>query len=758
MAGALEAIRNAIGKRGPKLYETQKWTEQWPGMNLKEKLQALVMEKRTQDRELRLRRHLTWYLTVLYFRGFQSAYFNEDTSSFDVYDKQDFYVENQFRRHVETVKSMLNKLEGDIVVRPASDNPRDLAAARVADPILSMQRDAVGYDSVLDQKNLFKCLFGNTFIFTDYIRDKKYGSIVTPKYSYQEMPDPSFDPMDPMGELAGMPGMPPPEPPTILSKVVDGYTTRNKGSQVCTVCTPLEINTTADIHPFTSVPWIQWISRQDASLLNYLYPGLNDEGGMSSVEVDLATQYIDILANIPGNVLGDSLAFNRSNGARKKSELVRSWFQPCEFRGDKELEKQFPDGVHVATVNGRVVDYYEEDLFKCWTHEVLIPVPHSLYGDGLYDAILQQDQLNEANSLAIQHLRYSTIGRTYYNTNMLKSQDIINDPKHAFVPVALPMDQTVQQNLMQVGPNQLSGDVGAWIGQMRMAMQDMTGAYDPVSGKSMGANTPYSQSVFLSERAQSRWQGSFNYNRPEMIRFHRQLLESARDNWVDMQSKAVVDNTGKWSFEQFSQADLQGDVDILLSNTDVKPRTRAEQIQGLQMLTTLAPLIPALPPKQKLRIEEILGLPPDANPMSNQISRAYRMIDRLKKGEEITPLPLVDDPMAQIPTFADFLASEEGEALGEEQPEVFGAIYQYMILLNSFGIMEQSSPVGGMTTAMGGRQGAQPQQGAPGQPGEKNPAGGQPGQSGGANSKDGSQPNAQSPAQPAPPVAPPAPS
>src|SRR4029453_7762434 len=133
MAGILDALTNAIGKPGKKLYETRPWIAQWPGMDLKEKLQALVLEKRTQDRELRLRRHLVWYMMVLYFRGYQNVFFNEETTSYDVYDRVDFYVENQFRKHVETVKQILNKLEGDIVVRPASDNPRDLATARVAD-------------------------------------------------------------------------------------------------------------------------------------------------------------------------------------------------------------------------------------------------------------------------------------------------------------------------------------------------------------------------------------------------------------------------------------------------------------------------------------------------------------------------------------------------------------------------------------------------------------------------------------------------
>lgn len=282
MAGLLDTIKAKTGIGGAKKYETSPAIPPFSGMSLKEKLQAIVLEKRTTDRNQRIRRHTTWYLMNLYYQGYQNVDLSQNNSSFDVFEKEDFYVENQFRKSVDTVKQILNKLEGEYLIRPASDNPKDLAKARVADPILEMQRDTVGYDRIVDQKNLNKCLFGNSFQFTDYITSPKYGSIVTPKYSYQEMPDPTFDPMtteDPMAQ-----------PESMMTKTVNGYQTRNKGRQIATVCSPLEINCPVDVRPFTEIPYLQWISRQETEILNYLYPGLNVESGMSSVEVDLAQQ------------------------------------------------------------------------------------------------------------------------------------------------------------------------------------------------------------------------------------------------------------------------------------------------------------------------------------------------------------------------------------------------------------------------------------------------------------------------------------
>lgn len=748
--GVLNTVQNTIGKVGRKIYESSKTPPPFEGRTLKEKLCTIVIEKRLADRQRRQRQALTWYLMELYYRGYQSI-MTTSNNTLEVFEDEDFYIENQFRRHVDTVVQSLNRAESDTVVRPASDSPKDIATARVADPILAMQLADVGYDAMKTRKNQFKCLFGNAFIFTDYITDARYGSIVTPKFSYEEQPDPTFDPEDPMN--AGQPQ------PSILTKTVSGYSKRNKGRQVGTVCSPLEINCPADIQPFTELPYLQWISRQDSEIIEYLYPGLDaGEGGFSAVEVDLAQQYVDVLNNLPGNVLGDTVAYSRGSSTRRKSELVRSWLKPCTFRGDKELLREFPDGVHVTTVNGQVVDYYPEDLNDRWTHEVLIPIPHSLLGDGLYDAILVQDQINETDSLMIRHIRYSTVGHKVYDSNIIKPENVVNDPKNGWIPAAPSLDKTVNDSVKELPPTQLSGDVAGWIQNQKSVMQDMTSAYDPEAGKSTGANSPYSQSVFLAEKASGRWKGSNDFNRPELVRFHTQLLEDARSNWLDMRQRAVMDNSGQWSFQQFSQADLQGDVDIILSDSDFKPKSRAEQVQGLQMRVTLEPIYQSLSAKQKIRVDEMLGLPPDQNPMSVQIARAYRIIDWIKKGVQYTPLPMVDDAQAQIPVIMEFLAGEDGDALAESDPEARSNIYGYMVTLSTMAMQQMSSSAGAMAHQIAGKPmlgQPQPQGGSAPQEKPGQQPGGQLGQPGGGPNA-GAQPAAQSPA-PAPPVAPPSP-
>jgi hypothetical protein len=724
---AANAIESTRGKPGRKIYENKPARDVFAGLKLKDKLQTIAAHVRQCDREQRIRRNTVYYLMALYYQGYQNVELSPSTATFDVYERDDLYIENQFRHHVDAVTNSLSKGEGDIVIRPASSKPQDITKARVAGPVLDMQKATIGYDRVRHLKNFYKTLFGNAFIFVDYVRDEKHGSIVTPKFEYQEIPDE----LDPTAE-------------PYMTKVPAGFTKVNRGREVAVVCSPLEVGVRSDTKGFENLPWLDWRSRQDVDVLNYMYPGLGEDGGTSAMDDDLSGHYLDVLASLPGSVLGDAEATNIGTSQVKRSEYGRTWLMPCMFANDKELIREFPNGVHVATVNGKVVDYYAESLFDRWTHEVLIPVPHSLLGDGLYDALLLQDIINEANSLILKHTRYSTVGHNIYDATIIDPKDIANDPANGWVPGKPSLDKNMAQAVAQIRPGQLSTDVPNWLSAKLQSMQDMTSTYDSSIGKSEGANTPYSQSVFLNERAQSRWQGSLAYNRPEVIRFHQQLLKIAQNDWMETREQAMAANTGAWSFQQFSQADLAGEIDIILSNTDMAPKGRAEQIQALQMAGQMAQFLATLPPKQKLRADEIMGMPPDSNPMSVQISRAYRQIDRIVKGEVIAPLPFVDDPLIQVPVIWDFLAGEDGEELAMTNQKAFSDVYGYgsalmMMLQGQQGFVQPGAPGGG----------APQQDGAPQPGGEKKQPGGQLGQKGG-----GPQPEAQSPA-PAPPVAPP---
>ena len=685
------------GKRDSKAqYEKEpKPATSFDSLPLKEKLQTIVLQKRLEDKYGRIRRHQTWYLSALYYQGFQSVELNSSTNAFDIYERDNYYIENQYRKDAITIVTNLNRSEGEVTTRPSSDSPGDIAASRVGEAVIPVMHENINYKQTRTLKNLYKVLFGNAFIYVDYVTDRRLGTISTPRFRYEQMELPGMSLCPECGMTSEDQVLCPEcgtpnemmSPMSVETKVEDGFEEHSKGTEIAVVCSPLEIYCRPKVKGgLRNQPYLLWVTREDTELLEYSYPGLSV--GATMGESDLAEQYLETLGNLPGNTFGDTVAYGKASEGFTQGELLRAWLRPQTFRGDKELEKQFPEGCHVVVVNGKVVEYRAESMDDHWTHEVFLPNPHTFYGDGLYDALSVQDQINETNSLLIQHIRYTTVGHKIFDANMIDIAKIENDPASEWIPANTSFDKDVTRAVHQLSPGALSQDVGAWLTNLKQSFQDMTGAFDPSAGKDIGANTPYSAYVFLAEKASGRLLPTNDFNNGAVVEFHRQLLKVAQENWIDDRYRKLIDNSGSWSFQKFRGADLgQGSFDVIITNTDMKPKTRAEQLQGLEFYTQMQPVMQTLSAKQKLRIEEVVGLPPETNPMSGQIFRAYRHIERIKRGETITPMMFIDEPAIQAQAIQEFLASEAGEQLAEENQEAFAGVYVYLTTLTQMGMM-----------------------------------------------------------------------
>ena len=62
-----------------------------------------VADQHAEAGRQRIRRHVQYYLVSLYYRGFQSVDLTQDGTALDVYERTDFFVENQFRKSVEVI-------------------------------------------------------------------------------------------------------------------------------------------------------------------------------------------------------------------------------------------------------------------------------------------------------------------------------------------------------------------------------------------------------------------------------------------------------------------------------------------------------------------------------------------------------------------------------------------------------------------------------------------------------------------------------
>lgn len=682
----------------------------WDGLSWEDKLATLYREFRVEDSVTRMTLNRLWFMTALYFQGKHGIRWNDSNQSLDIYEPfegEDWYVENQFRKDVWANVKSLNSGELEPSAAPASDQPNDIAAAKVANSALDVIYEDVEYARLKTRKNLSLCLYGNAFIYNGFDVSTKHGVSMVPQFKYEkaEIPAAAICQQCMMTAAGGTEtcpdcGSPMEQIPaeSMESKVFDKMEERPQGRNVSFLTTPLETYCRSKVTGgLRYQPYLLWVRRMDANVVQDARPQANIAGEMNlqssgqQGDQDLSQYYVDVLSTLAG---GPYSGTYQSSRRYREVEYAVSWIRPEMFRGDPELLRRFPDGVKFETANGVFIKDTAENeaMDDHWTHYAYYPNTYSFWGDGMVDCLPIQDQINETNSLMIRYLRYCTMAKKLFDPSIIDPETLSNNPEEAWIKAMPQLDKKLSDGVYSLDPTPLSQDVGAWKRDQKIAAQDMSGAYAASLGQSTGANASYSKQVFEAERAQGRFAPMFDYNRPSMVTWVRQLLDIFRDNALDERVRKFIDNTGLWSFEQFTGSDLaQGSFDVRIPDNESVPKSRVEKAQGLEMLAQLQPVLPMLTHKERVYIYDFIGLEPESSPESLQTQRAFRTIQRLIKGEQVTPLPFVDDFTMQPPVFQEYLAGEDGDKLAQQDPDAFSRVYGYMMTLIQMGMMQQGA-------------------------------------------------------------------
>lgn len=666
-------------------------------MTPEDKIREILILKRMENYQEDIRRARTYLLMDLFFRGYQNIGAWNDGMGWPVFDADPLdYQENRFRRNVLINAGGLIRNEPMPVIRPGSGSIEDLEAAATGQDAWEKAKEEISYDRLLGEKSLMKPLFGNAFIFSGYQVSRRFGTILVPKMGFQnvEIPGGSFCPQCGMIDAYGVPLCPQcgsvmqqQEPMTIDQPSVTGYDEQLRGQLFSTAFSPLEIKVRSKVKGgLVNAPYLlrQW--REDIDLLEFAFPdedlgatsGVADDDGASS---ELILRYQQLLASLPGNPDGNKGPYWTTLQDYGQRDVVMGWLQPQTFRGDKQLEQMFPDGVMSVLIGTKLVQMEPQRLTDVWTHEVYLPNPHSFYGDGMYDDIPIQRSINKVGQLTERHLEYDTIPLRLYDNSMMSIKDVSNDPSVKWVAVETQLERGLDKAVRDLPAQQLSWDVNQLYMNRIKSDQDISGATDPIAGQISGANTPYSAQLLAVEQGQTRFLPTSSYNRDAVSQHVTQVLQLAQKNWGkdDPRQLAEIDaNTGRSTWKQFTGLDLsKGNWNVYIAKTDFKPKTRGEQMQALDVAKNYGVDVLATP-KMRLNFFEKIGLDPSGDMLSTQARRAGRIIDWYRQGITYAPNPLVDDGMIQSPVILEFLASPQGDDLKETNPLSYEGLVSYV--------------------------------------------------------------------------------
>ncbi len=738
----LAGVKDIIGRRKPQPKSSAE-DRSWSDLGWEEKLSAMYRKYRMEERNSRIALNRLWFMTALYYQGKQAIEWNAQDNTIDIYERagsEDWYTENQFRQDVWANVKSLNEGDREPMVAPASDKPRDITVARTANMALESIYDDIEFPRVKTDTNLSRCLFGNAFRFNAFTTRDDLPVIEVPKYKFEPVQLGGYAACPQCQTIgdAGQPaclncGSPMEEVPMeeVESKVADGVDEQKQSRNTTIVTTPLEMYCRSKVRGgLRYQPYLFWVRRLDRNIVVDARPKAEIEDQKSSGgpgDDDLAQYYQDVLSTLAGGPYSGTFSTS-SPRFYDEVEYAMCWIRPELFRGDSELKRKFPNGVQFETCNGVYIKDTAEarSMDECWTHYVYLPNAYSFWADGMIDCLPVQDQINETNSLTVRYLRYCTMSKKLYDKQMIDPDWLSNNPEEAWIPANLNIDKKLSDAVFAISPTQMSQDVGMWKRDMtERAMPKMSGAFAASIGESTGANASYSKQVFEAEKAQGRFKPMSDYNEPSVRAWVRQLLIQFRDNQDEKRTKQFMDNAGKWSFEEFSGADLkEGSFDIVIPQGDAMPQSKAEKARGLELYGQLQPLMATMTQDQKVYAMTLIGFPPEGNPETLQVQRAWRMIQRVIKGEMVTPLMFVDELSIEIPVLQQYLAGEDGERLAMENPEAYANVYTLLSSMQQM-MMIQNAPKAGQGEGMpqGGPQ--KPPQGQGGSPKEPENAAGQ---------------------------------
>lgn len=365
--------------------------------------------------------------------------------------------------------------------------------------------------------------------------------------------------------------------------------------------------------------------------------------------------------------LGIAPPYFASGGANVDTEGVVEydiWVKPC---------KDFPDGqvIRIASDgNPTVIHSKSENLpgplpYKAGSGEPIFPfyhmryeqVPGRIYGSSLIDpAIQKQDQLNQIDSHFLMIL-----GRM--------ANPVWLEPKGAEVEKFTGEPGLVVKWNPLLGnnaePKRIPGEGinETWFqyrSNVKQEAEELMGTFDILKGQKPSDVSAYAAMSLLLERGQAKHASAYKSRGNAVKGWFKNALELEREFGPDQRVRAIMGPNQGWAFKTFQTSDLSGNVEIIIEDGTMAPKTSLGERAAIDHLAQLGLINPG-DPDQKQAIFQKFGQASLTPSLDAQVKEAWMVMDRFQK--------FLDDPQ-QIANAqqADQLAQQAAAMGGPPAP------------------------------------------------------------------------------------------
>jgi hypothetical protein len=728
--GGQKTIRDKTGKPAPILPSYPE------DESIEKRIKWLVEKHYFETQYEKIQFHRKWFRNQLVYMLYHdaNATFDMDFNAILQNASEYAFPSNYYRDYILYSAALYVQTAPEFIAQPSSPDPDSQAVAEAARAALQVMQENVGYDGIRAEEAINMRIFGNSFRYSYYSVDQRFGNVVVPVYEDHETQIDNGQWYCPLCGLSGegenhvCPNDGPQEDPdkqpinippskAMIPKTI-GQTQFPKGQEACEVVWPFEVYVRSSVKRLQDAPFLVRARMVDKISLQATFPKASfgpseiSGGGTVDTSEDIGLIYQQTLADLPSDPQQQGAWYERAT-APLKCCLLQDWIRPSQYFFDEELKKKFPQGLYAAVTESCLLESREECMDDHWTHFKHIHVPGRFWGDGADDLIPEQMKLDEVDRLTLRHLDYNSMPLMLIDSQRLNKNLVLND---AAVMVELKNlgGKPVDQACKWFPGGQLSTDVWKQRSDILANMQFHSG----VSPSSIGQHEPGINSFGGQQEAKAATQQTLaplqlTYKEANE-KWAMQMLKIASENWLDERVQRTMGSDGQWAFKKLRGEMLPMDkVSVMCRIIPLDPTKQ----QSLNQAISVGAFNPQLPGVVRKKVLELYQLPEDLDETAADSKSQLKEIEKMRQTNvQIQPQMIRDNDQVHLAVLHKFMNCDDWDTL---DPQTQSVIFEHAMLhiQNAANMMATQQAMQTHAAQEGGGQ--PPQQ--PGQPGANQP-------------------------------------
>lgn len=514
-------------------------------------------------------------------------------------------VTNILKDGVKAVRANFAAVNYSATSRPLGEDNQAVVTAGVADDYIPILHEDHKMDAVMNEFDFWMLVCGNAYLHTAVDHDRKYGmqTVLSEQCGTCQTVSTEVEISKNTGKCPTCNG-------TDLSPAVDPETGAQVQSQVIMpkgvtyALSPFEIAYPIMYNTFDDAPVVHRMRWRDKSYYEQHPEFSKTYAKTLSFSKTPQERTMQIFKTLPfqGDI-GITPPYFASGGANVDTEGIVEydvWVRPCE---------DFPEGqvIRIAGDSTPTVIHSEQEslpgplpyhdgagnpifTFHAARYE---HVGGRSYGSSMIDpAIQKQDQLNQLDSHMLM-----IIGRM--------ANPIWLEPKGAEVEKFTgEPGLVVKWNPLVAGghakPERIPGEgINASVFQYRELIkqeaEELMGTYNILKGEQPQGVDAYATTSLLLERAQGNHASAYKERGRAYKGWVKDALSIEQEFGEETRIRAVMAPTKGWAFKTFQKADLSGNVEIIIEDGTLTPKTSLGERAAIDHLAQLGLIDPSDP-------------------------------------------------------------------------------------------------------------------------------------------------------------------